>query len=344
MIDSKSREKEVNSQGVIVVVEDKQQDKCELQPVQAFEDSPACPARSVATLMLRDTSPVHVEVGSTEQDEPKTLREWWFEQHLAIMAMRNPLEPDDCALLAGDERFTLWRTDLAKMSRYAPWCNARLYLLGGKQEYPKRVWRINFNPETKVIRDTGDLAKLEEHLPEMAKWVRAVLLQGATSDPPRVVVPTRRSWLKTRKTKVPRKTPAEKKARRKQYEAGKYQSKATARREKQETLANQVTAEMAEVFLVAIQMMWEAKTPCSIRRQAGMKRFAPAIFAEGSGLLEEVIEAWIKRMIAEGRIAEEMSCRKMRQKGLKVLQKKVEREEEGVSSSEGKAGGIKANG
>jgi hypothetical protein len=34
----------------------------------------------------------------------------------------------------------------------------------------------------------------------------------------------------------------------------------------------------------------------------------------------------------------------MRQKGLKVLQKKVEREEEGVSSSEEKAGGIKGNG
>jgi len=67
--------------------------------------------------------------------------------------------------------------------------------------------------------------------------------------------------------------------------------------------------------------MWEAKTPYSIRRQAGLKRFAPAIFAQSTGLPEEVIEAWIKGMLEKGSVAEEIACRKMSMKGLKVLRK-----------------------
>jgi hypothetical protein len=305
----------------------------ELQPVQAQKDSPADPAGFVvAPCRSLDERRCSSEEQSTEPNGEMAKLIEWRENFQQRTKLRGPDVWAD-RLVSGDEQWTLWRKP--QLARHGEWRNYMLCL--NSSVAVKRIWHIGWHPNDWVAKGR-DAALLWKHYPEMMEWLRRVALHGPCPVPKVVVI--------SRKEAVREKHKAEGtyEERRRARQRKRYQSKATARREKQETLANQVTAEMAEVFLVAIQMMWEAKTPCSIRRQAGMKRFAPAIFAEGSGLLEEVIEAWIKRMIAEGRIAEEMSCRKMRQKGLKVLQKKVEREEEGVSSSEGKAGGIKANG
>lgn len=319
MSDSENTKKEVFSDGVFVDVYNKQPSTHEPPLVQAFEDSLADPARSVATLALRDNSPVHVKNGSTEQEGMRVLQQWWCEQHVTVMAMRKPLDVSDSVLLAGDERFTLWRTDLERMQPFEPWRNARLYLLASKQEYPKRVWRLNYNREIKAVRDTQDFIKLEVHFPALAKWVRAVLLDGSRSEPPRIEMPTRRSWLKTRMTSRPKRTPEEVEARRRQTAKEAYAKEVEAKRRQQQSLADEMPLIMADVCLSALHELWEAKTPLSIRRQAGMQRFAPEILSKLTGVFSGSLEAWIKRMIAEGRIAEEVVCKKTKLRGLKVL-------------------------
>jgi hypothetical protein len=283
----------------------------ELQPVQAQKDSPATPAGFVVAPRgsLDECGDMSAEQ-STEPNGEMARLVAWRDRFRQRTKLRGPDVWED-RLVCGDDQWTLWRKP--QLARHGEWRNYMLCLDSTKA--PKRIWHIGCHPKGWVAK-SRDSVLLDMHYPRMWEWVKRVNLHGPCPVP-NVEIKSRTQARREKRNE----DEGAHEERRKERQRKRYQGRVVAKRAKQKALAEQVPEDMAEVFMAAMHTMWEAKTPYSIRRQAGLKRFAPAIFAQSTGLPEEVIEAWIKGMLEKGSVAEEIACRKMSMKGLKVLRK-----------------------
>jgi hypothetical protein len=295
-------------------------------PVQALEDSPASPARSVATLALRDTSPVLVRSGNTEQELARARvarQEWgerWAEGYREETGLTGPHE--GAKFVAGDEKWTLWyegRHVSKKGSSYIVW---KLYYR--KAKAAKRVWLLGEtqSDEGRLVKNK-DAELLEMYMPEMHKWVSNAVERGVNAGPlldppPGGLMPTRKRLRRIRRKERGELEPREKKL---QNERERYSERRVEARKRYTEAANEVSEKDAQTMLVAIHQAWEAKTPFSFWKQAGMERYAPAIFGQVLGLSEMAVSSWITNMIIDGRIAQEIVSTKTKKKGLKVLEK-----------------------
>lgn len=280
-------------------------------PVQASKDSPADPAGSVASLSLRDNSPVPVEVGSTE---------WvnrWREEFKSYTGLKGPSLGS--VFLAGDERWTLWhvRTPVREAKgKMGKWKSIKIYFTAPKRTVLKRSWYFGWHSEKHRVSSTEDTKKLEKWHPEILEWAVNVLKSGQRIRPPASTVKTfAEHWRENA-----RKAAKTRKARRQEYERKRYEAR---KAEKQARLQNIVMpSEDRENMLEMIQSAWEAKRPYSIWPQTkAYKRHAPTALAEVCPYPEEIIEAWLKSLITAGLIAEEMVSTKTKLRGLKVLRK-----------------------
>lgn len=230
----------------------------------------------------------------------------WLEDFQSRTGLKGPKIEWGDTLVAGDDQWTLWRRPWQES--HGPWRNYKLFLKSTSA--PKRIWRLGWHPNDYYARGR-DVTLLEVHYPQIFKWVRQVALKGPLPVP-KVEIQTRKQ---SRREKLKHEGTFEERRRKRQRE--RYQRMRAEMLEKQRS--EELPAGVDAVVFVALQKLWEAKTPLSIRRQAPKARFAPAVLAESLGLSERQIEGWIKRQIAEGRIAEEMSDRKNRTRGLRVL-------------------------
>jgi hypothetical protein len=302
-------------------------------PVQAAGESPASPARSVAPLSLRNTSPVPVKGESTEQE----LAWQWARQFCEQTGLAGPVPW--AQFVAGDGYWMLWSTGpYVSRKGNRGWA---YNLFVGDPKAVKRVFGIAFRIDGQMVKNS-DVDMLERYHPEVLDWaVRACEVGAEAGLPPPSKVPDRKTSRKIRRRERGELEPEEKKRR---HERERYAKQKSAEREEFWKSAELVTESQAEFMLKVIQQMWEAKTPYSIYKQSGEERYAPLIFSKWFGLPETAIQAWLANMKMDEVLAEELACRKTKLRGLKLRGKKAEREGEGVSSSEGKAGGIKGNG
>jgi hypothetical protein len=213
--------------------------------------------------------------------------------------------------LAGDALWSLWRRGGGRSGK-GGWRNYSIYLIS--KSAPKRVWHVGWHPDGDRIAGSVDSKALQDHYPQVLEWVKSVAKHGPRM-PPTVKIQTRENWIRQKR----RYSGGAYEERRRERQRGYYRAKRSKTLELQAGLANEVSPSVAEVCLSALHELWEAKTPLSIRRQAGMQRFAPEILSKLTGVSSDSLEAWIKRMIAEGRIAEEVVCKKTKLRGLKVL-------------------------
>ena len=278
----------------------------EPQPVQASADDAGSPGTAIFVVAPCRSLDEGRSMSVDEHTSQAVLE--WIESFRKMTGLRGP----DLSLyrfVAGDGQWMLWR----KEGMFGTWRSYMLYLL--HETAVKRVWSFGWCTVQKRISYDRDGCLLRDHYPQMAEWVNQVAMHGSSRVPPvpSVKVVSRKEWFRQKRGIDSKEYILQRRAKQRE----RYQRIRAEMLEKQRS--EELPAGMGEVALVALQKLWEAKTPLSIRRQAPRGRFAPAVLAESLGLPEKQIEVWIKRQIAEGRIAEEMCCRKMRRRGLKTL-------------------------
>jgi len=315
MLSKKFDNSEVKSSDVFIDLPQEAIPENLLPTVQAAKDGPAGPARSVATLALRDNSPVPVKC-------KVTLREWWLEQFDGVMQLRASLEADDSRLLGGNQQVCLWHLGLAKAAEGNPWWHIRFFVLGHRRQWPKRIWFLDWHSVDQFMPEGRDALSLKENYPEMYDWVRETLVTGRAIPPPPFNSITQQEWHEKRREK--RAAIAKEKAEQRRLRAQdkyrkRYAIKKGYRDWRRKELAAKLPPDSHEPILRCIEIMWDEKRPLSLRKQAPLERLAQRVIGQYLGLPEEQVEAWLSLQLAEGRIAYKMVSTKTKMKGLKVL-------------------------
>jgi hypothetical protein len=199
------------------------------------------------------------------------------------------------------------------------WQNWQGYKLFLNAKAPKHTWYLGWNRVTKSFAKGRDPDLLEKYYPQIKDWIQDVLLGAQAVQPPEVHIRSLKKWNAEKKRQRIKERGYSDAERDRMRARRNYELKKAARQAQKMIPLTPLPSSIEEVLFVALQTLWETKTPLSIRRQAPKERFAPAIFAESLGLPEKQIEGWIKRQVAEGRIAEEMVSTKTKMRGLRVI-------------------------
>jgi hypothetical protein len=308
-------------------------------------DDAADPAKSVASLSLRNTSQVHVmseQIACSEgtlaeadqREDEAEERSWserkireWQNRALQLRGKRRITGPEaDWEFVAGDEVWELWMLPKAKgppkkANAFSKdtWQNWQGYKLFLNAKAPKHTWYLGWNRVTKSFAKGRDPDLLEKYYPQIKDWIQDVLLGAQAVQPPEVHIRSLKKWNAEKKRQRIKERGYSDAERDRMRARRNYELKKADRQAQKMIPSEPLPSNIEEVIFASLKMFWDMKAPLSIRRQAPRQRFAPAIFAESLGLPEKQIEGWIKRQIAEERIAEEMCCRKMRRRGLKTL-------------------------
>jgi hypothetical protein len=282
----------------------------QLPPVQAFEDSPAGPAGIVVAPLRSLDDGRSMSGNDSTADEPAErgpVR--WLAEFREVTRLQGP-DPLTHRFVAGDGMWMLWRK---RVEKGGDWRSYMLYLL--HEAAVKRVWSFGWSREEVRMSDTRDTRLLKLHHPQVYEWVRRVALQGAerAGPVPSVKVMSPKEWRRRKRSLEGGKYDEY----RRQYQRERYQRLREKRVE--EVAQADIPDEAKPVVMLALQQLWQMKRPLSLRKQAPAERYAPAILAQNLSLPEEQVKAWLKRQVAEGRIAEEMISTKTKMRGLRVL-------------------------